>query len=192
METKFVVESGLADPNNGLYEYVKITGVDKLFFPHIDSCLAIVYYLNDSSVVGGHIVMEYNNPENPFVPDFQGLIGTMHGKLTNLAPNAQITSRLYVGPGDWETAVNNHKANANSSLYIKSGRVRNGVNMLVVPNASMVTIRQCTMIGSNDPISKHLDGFEQCNLVYSGPFPPIGNKNTIAPYAKDKDFRNIV
>lgn len=137
----------LGGPNDYL---VSVAANDELLFPHVDSCIAIAFILNDGSMIGGHVGMQMPTAANL---DPHGNAMQICNQMMQRVGNAQVNTLLMVGDANWE---NEFIGNRNvvqdiiarvaciNSLFIDTGSFGGGVDVSLNPRREMVFVQRCT------------------------------------------------
>lgn len=149
MTTK-CVEPGEAA--TGPHQYVVMAPQnDELLFPHVDSCIAIAFIMNNGRYIGGHVGMQMPNDQNLQPRRNAMMICT---QMMQLAQNGTIDKVILVGDrGIWcndfmtgrdivQDLIN--QTNCNNSLFADSGGFGGGVDFSLNPRRRMAFISRCT------------------------------------------------
>jgi len=147
MTTKCVEPAeALGGPHNYL---VQVPANDELLFPHVDSCIAIAFVLNDGRMIGGHVGMMMPAADNL---DPHGNAMQICNQMLGLVGIALISQVLMVGDANWE---NEFVGNRNvvqdiinlvgcpNTLFIDTGAYGGGVDVSLNPKRRMVFIQRC-------------------------------------------------
>jgi hypothetical protein len=142
-----VVEPALA----GVHNYVDVAQVnDELVFPHVDSCLAIAFLLNNGRKVGGHVGMQMPNSPNL---DPAGNAAQITQQMLGQLGGGVVQKVVLVGDANWEqdfvTNVDVIQATINASgaaasLFLDTGNYGGGVDVSLNPRRGMLFIQRCT------------------------------------------------
>lgn len=141
----------------GPYDYrVYVPAGDALEFPHVDSCLAIGFVLNNGAFVGGHVSVQEARADAPLQPHQNAM--NILAEMQNLTPGGAAIDRLIlVGDrgtwrqgwggmfGDVVQAIRAALAPTPPTLYVNkdSGGLGGGVDVTLNPRRQMVFINKC-------------------------------------------------
>ena len=134
----------------GPYEYlVEVEADDELLFPHVDSCLAIAFILEDGRVLGGHVGMMLPGADSL---DPYGNAMSICEQMLGKRKGAQVRRVILVGDGNWERDFIEQRdvvgaiigaTSCLNSLFIDTGAFGGGVDVSLNPRRSMVFVQQC-------------------------------------------------
>lgn len=100
MADRICLEKAFAD-EAGLTDIVTAAGNDRIVFPHVDSCVAIIFRMADGTVMGGHATMQIRGDAAGY-----GVSATdMLTRIQAQASGAAIAQVLYVGHPDPGTSI---------------------------------------------------------------------------------------
>ena len=139
MGMKPVVEpSGNKDyPNAKSVERAEVT--DTLFFPHVDSCLAIVFILEDDAVVGAHVAQFGGKDFGEYQPDQNAKDAvTEMKKLTN---GKKVADVFTLGDGCYTRA--NFLADVTNKPLIVNADTAGGFDITVDPKRRVISAVSC-------------------------------------------------
>jgi hypothetical protein len=100
MADRICLEWAFAD-EAGLTDIVTAAGNDRIVFPHVDSCVAIIFRMADGTVMGGHATMQIRNGAVGYAVSATDMLTRMLAQ----ANGAAIAQILYVGHPDWNHHV---------------------------------------------------------------------------------------
>ena len=141
------VEPAAVGPHNYL---AQADNRDELLFPHVDSCLAIAFLLNNDHAIGGHVgmMMPGANNLNPHGNAIQ-----ICNQMQAMIGNAQVSKVILIGDANWEndpvTNINVVQAIINQvgcpdTLFVDTGAYGGGVDFSLNPRRSMLFVQRCT------------------------------------------------
>jgi hypothetical protein len=152
MTTKHCVEPAHAQ---GAALYVQHAGPgDEILFPHVDSCMAIAFILDDGTVIGGHVPAQWG-PQDPL--DYAGNADRVSSLMTAafilLSDFERRTHRfarklVTLGDGNW-------RRQADCVFKVRTGvgvtdhlhydkQVGGGVDLYLKPDAGLVVVKSST------------------------------------------------
>ncbi|WP_086933584.1 hypothetical protein [Agarilytica rhodophyticola] len=137
---------------NGPHQYVvAVPPNDELLFPHVDSCIAIAFIMNDASYIGGHVGMQMPNSPN-LAPRANAL--NICTQMQVLAQHGTIDRVILAGDGNvWrhdfltgqdivQDLIN--QINCANSIFMDSRGFAGGMNVSLNPRRRMAFVNRCT------------------------------------------------
>lgn len=100
MTDRVCLEWALADENK-LTDIVVAAGNDRIIFPHVDSCCAIIFLMTDNTAIGGHATLQIRNQDVGYDVSATDMLTRMVAR----ANGRGIAQIIYVGHPDWDEQV---------------------------------------------------------------------------------------
>ena len=113
----YVEEPGQA---GGLHAVQRAQVADRLIFPHVDTCMAVIFFLTDGTAIGGHVPMQWHG-DDPLIPaqNFRRVVRMMIDRI----PHGRRVTRA-VSVGDENSAIaNGIPYEVNSLRRLLAGRL---------------------------------------------------------------------
>jgi hypothetical protein len=146
--------------SQGAAQYIQVggKGTDAIIkFPHVDSCMAIVFFLASGAIVGGHVPVVWGQGSKDTEgvqddnPDYDGNMWRVVSLMRAMADSlgSPLQKLITLGDGNWHPAIDQLLRTTFVKDYLQyEKKLGGGVDLFATPHSVMPrkTVGQVVMI----------------------------------------------
>ena len=167
-----LLEPGEAIPKGSGYVGVTDSSdASEIFFPHVDSCLALVLILNNKRLIGGHVPQEWpgNKPDLKFC--IKKIIDLMHAQFEEVG--GEIERLIMAGDSAWFHSDRGTEAN---TAMAKWEQYNNWIQLSIEPKGGgganvSITRKSIKLVKFKKPHNEQT--YDKLNLIHEKPSIPV-------------------